>query len=330
MKKLFWIPALILLMAFDVENKEWDLPEPPWTVTHCTPNNHLHKGEGQVEFTFLDSVGHPVTDSVRMSFNGKEKTLWPDKTGKAELGLRGGKYVLVLFLNTLYQEITTDSLMIRDGYTTGIQVNFQPASTLRSTGAFTYKPVLYVYPESTQQVSIQLNVNGELGFTYPQYVNGWNFTADPNGTIHMNEKEYSYLFWDGITYPQVSAADAREGFIVEKDSLVSFFETKLTAMNLTPRERQDFITFWCPIMQEHEKCYVHFLFNEEYDAVASINVTPEPDHMFRMFMLWNDASEVDASSVKDQKMESAVRDGFTIVEWGGAQYSEVTKTLTAK
>jgi hypothetical protein len=327
MKKLFWIPFLLLLLAFR-DDTEWTPAQ--WTVTHCTPNNHLHPGEGQVEFTFLDSAGKPVTDSVRMSFNGKEKTLWPDKTGKAALGLRNGKYGFVLFLNTLHQEVTTDSLMIRKGFTTGIQVNFQPVLRWEGSGAVTYKPVLYIYPETTQQVNIQLNVNGQLGFTYPQYNNGWNFTADPDGTIHMNDKQYSYLFWDGITYPRVSDADAHEGFIVEKDSLASFFETKLTAMNLTPRERQDFITFWCPMMQVNEKCYVHFLFNEEYDEVASLRVTPKPDHIFRVFLLWNDAGAMDASLVKEQKIESASRDGFTVVEWGGAKYSEITKSLTTK
>jgi hypothetical protein len=156
---------------------------------------------------------------------------------------------------------------------------------------------------------------------------GWNFSADPNGTIYMNGKEFDYLFWDGETDINMNLVEEQKGFIVERDSLSDFFEAKLTVMGLTPRERQDFITYWCPRMQENGKSYVHFMFNDEYENVAALRITPAPDEVFRIFMLWSDAAEIDATAVSDQEIQSFTREGFSVVEWGGAHMPQLTDLL---
>ena len=62
------------------------------------------------------------------------------------------------------------------------------------------KPVIYLYPEESKEVSVELDFDGELICTYPEYNNGWKVIAHPDGTLidASTDKEYSYLFWEGV------------------------------------------------------------------------------------------------------------------------------------
>ena len=39
------------------------------------------------------------------------------------------------------------------------------------------KPIIYLYPEKTQKINIELDFNGQLTHTYPKYEKGWNITV---------------------------------------------------------------------------------------------------------------------------------------------------------
>ncbi|MCL2615828.1 MAG: hypothetical protein FWD30_03410, partial [Dehalococcoidia bacterium] len=39
------------------------------------------------------------------------------------------------------------------------------------------KPVIYLYPDATSEVTVKLRYNGILDFTYPAYDDGWHVTA---------------------------------------------------------------------------------------------------------------------------------------------------------
>ena len=41
------------------------------------------------------------------------------------------------------------------------------------------KPVIYLYPEQEEEVSVRLDYDGKLTCTYPEYDDGWNVTAAP-------------------------------------------------------------------------------------------------------------------------------------------------------
>ena len=45
------------------------------------------------------------------------------------------------------------------------------------------KPVIYLYPEQTQEVSVQLELDGKLTCAYPEYGSGWRVKAYPDGTL---------------------------------------------------------------------------------------------------------------------------------------------------
>ena len=60
------------------------------------------------------------------------------------------------------------------------------------------KPVIYLYPEVTQQVTANLDFKGQLTCTYPAYQKGWTVTAAPDGTLtDANGQQYNYLYWEG-------------------------------------------------------------------------------------------------------------------------------------
>lgn len=229
----------------------------------------------------------------------------------------------IFFYNNSHQEIYSDSIDIKGGCRTGIELQFLTAKI----HIMADKPVIYFYPEQTEKIDVQLNVNGTLGFTYPTYNGGWNFTADSTGTLHMNGKEYDYLFWDAKTSVNTNDLDLRSGFIVSKDSLTSFFENQLSTMGLNPREQQDFITYWCPLLQVNEYSYVHFLFNEECNLIADMNIAPTPANTNRVYMLWSDATEIDRNAIHPQTIPRFDRSGFDVLEWGGAEAQQMSKDL---
>jgi len=286
---------------------------PDYTITKSAPDSKLSKTEAVFNFTFVDTLRRPVKSAIMFSYNGTSKTQTPDAKGKFSLKLKPGKYVFQFFNSSRFYEIYTDSIQIKPGYAIDMLVNFRTANMIMTVD----KPVIYVYSKQKENVSIKLDLTGEFSFTYPQYTNGWNFTANPDGSILMNDKKYHYLFWDGKLNIETEKLDLSTGFVVEKDNLVSFFEEKLKLMGLNEQEMEDYITYWCPRMSVNEKNYIHFIFNDDYDKYASISVDPKPDHMFRVCMLWSKAAE--NTIVKEQKIESFSRNGFTIVEWGGTE-----------
>lgn len=325
MKYLLFAPIALFLCSFGWEDVKTPVESmPSYTVKQIKRDPNIPAGTGQIIFTFNWPYGVLKNDSVRLAYNGTEVKVPTSAEGKSYLGLKAGKYKFQFYYNSEHYEVTTDSVEIKSGWQTGVEVWF--ANSVYPVEA--EKPVIYIYPDVTQNISVRLNVNGTMGFTYPAanaYVTfnsketGWDFTADPDGRIHMNGKEYEYLFWDAQTFINVAKVDQQKGFVVKRDSLSAFFEDKLTAMGLNAREREDFITYWAPQMQQNETSFIHFMFTEEYDQVATINITPKPDHLFRVFMLWDDASKLDCSRVCAQNIVPFTRDGFTVVEWGGAR-----------
>ena len=177
------------------------------------------------------------------------------------------------------------------------------------------KPVIYLYPEETMDISAELEYEGDLTVTYPAYNNGWKVTAEPDGTLtnHADGREYSYLFWEGEGYGEM---DFSEGFVVKGEDTVSFLQDKLSAMGMTPKEYNEFIVYWLPYMQDNAYNLISFQW-ENYEESAKLNITPEPDHMLRVFMAFKAIDK--PVVVPEQKLPVLEREGFTVVEWGGTE-----------
>ncbi len=176
------------------------------------------------------------------------------------------------------------------------------------------KPVIYLYPEAQTKIKVQLNCDGELFCTYPEYNDGWEVTAEPDGTLHTSDgKEYSYLFWESISDHEWNI---EEGFVVKGSETVEFLEKSLTELGLQPKEYNEFIVYWLPLMQENEYNLIHFA-GEEYENLAKLSIKPKPDNILRVFMVYKPLEK--PMKIKPQKLTNFKREGFVVVEWGGTE-----------
>ena len=177
------------------------------------------------------------------------------------------------------------------------------------------KPVIYLYPEEPMDVSVQLNIkNSKFTTVYPKfnYKNTWNVHAQPNGDIYIKDKLYPYLFWEADSYNE---QDTNEGFIVSDEEAEKFLEEKLTILGLNDNEKTDFITFWLPVLLRNKLSLCSFQ-SQKFFNNLELNVTPKPDTMIRVFL---SIKKLDApTNIKEQKLLSNERKGFTVVEWGGS------------
>jgi len=177
------------------------------------------------------------------------------------------------------------------------------------------KPVIYLYPTSEQIVSVKLDYKGKLTCTYPEYKDEWKVKAKPNGTLTNIEdnREYSYLYWEGISN---NKWDMSKGFVVKGSETVKFLQEKLEYLGLTPREYNEFIVYWLPIMKENKYNLITFA-GEDYENIAGLNITPRPDSILRIMMVFKPLNKY--IKVEEQELKPFTRKGFTVVEWGGTQ-----------
>ena len=189
------------------------------------------------------------------------------------------------------------------------------ASGCRRIGGNTdAKPVIYLYPEETTEVRVELDYAGELTHTWPAYEGGWTVTAEPDGTLWDEAgNQYSYLFWEGTSD---LAYDFSQGFCVAGEDTGEFLRETLSAMGLTAREYNEFIVYWLPQREGNAWTLISFP-GENYAASAALTIDPAPDSLLRVFMVWRPLEE--PMEVEAQEIVPFVREGFTVVEWGGSR-----------
>ena len=178
------------------------------------------------------------------------------------------------------------------------------------------KPVIYLYPTEPTVCDVRVLFDGELTFTYPAHGTlGWqNFTAYPDGTLTFPDgKEYYCLFWEGAGGAQY---DFSQGFCVAGCDTAAFLEWALAEQGLTPREANEFIIYWLPRMEQNPYNVISFQ-TEAYTEGAVLEIDPNPDSLLRVFMAYYPSDE--AVEIAPQHFETPVREGFTVVEWGGSR-----------
>ncbi len=175
------------------------------------------------------------------------------------------------------------------------------------------KPVIYLYPQQETDITVKLDYDGELLFTYPTYQDGWEVTAFPDGTIVSDGREYSYLFWDGNSNTEY---DMSSGFVVKGDETEEFLVEKLSYLGLTPTEYNEFIVYWMPRMAGNDYNLITFQ-QEAYTDSVNLIIEPKPDSIQRVFMVYKPLDE--AIEIEPQQLEPFQRTGFAVIEWGGKE-----------
>ncbi len=179
------------------------------------------------------------------------------------------------------------------------------------------KPVIYLYPEETTKIFVDVDPTGGVSVSEPALNDGWNVIANSDGEI-LNLADYSlypYLFYEGYSY---DFETPEEGFVVAKEDVDSFFDEKLSVLGLNEKEIADFKEFWVPILSEDSYYFITFIPQEEFDDYAPLTVSPTPDSVIRIFFDYKGLE--DPIEVTEQKLSTPVREGFSVIEWGGRLY----------
>lgn len=190
----------------------------------------------------------------------------------------------------------------------------------------TRKPVVYIYPQKKQPVTIELNYKGVLRATYPLLKNNrWEMVADVDGklTDPVSKKQFNYLFYDGVS--NANFTPITEGFCVKNDTLIQFLERSLTCLGLNSTEQNDMISYWLPELNEKQFSLIRFKLNDACNEISILNISPKPTTEIRIMI---EFMAVDSyRAVKQQKLVELHRKGFTVVEWGGVNLSQEKLTF---
>jgi hypothetical protein len=188
-----------------------------------------------------------------------------------------------------------------------------------------YKPVIYLYPQTTTKVNVALNYQGHLSVTYPEInekTSSWEVIAQKDGSLKnlSDNTEHQYLFWEGApTVPY--NFNMKDGFCIKGTDTRKFLQTMLPKLGLTPKEYNDMIVFWLPKMMNNAYNLVHFA-TEDYTQSAPLNITPKPNNLIRVFMAFQPCNK--PILTKEPLIITPKRSGFTVVEWGGTELPPLT------
>ncbi len=198
-----------------------------------------------------------------------------------------------------------------------VNINYNRINKLNCDSEVVYKPIIYLYPDKDMVVNVKLGKPEYLTTTYPKYNNGWRVSAKSNGDlIDETGRTYYALYWEGLNTALGGMQD--DGFVVKGEDTITFLEEKLAFLGLNEREANEFIMYWLPKLESNKYNYIRFATREEIDHNMPLFINPKPNNIIRIMMLYKPLNQY--IQVKNQKlMTPPTRNGFTVVEWGGAE-----------
>ena len=177
-----------------------------------------------------------------------------------------------------------------------------------------WKPIIYLYPEKEQEVTIKVNHPENFTVTYPKYAKEWKVIAKPDGTlIDQSGRNYYSLYWESEQNKKNPIKE--DGFVIKGEDTTKFLEEKLMILGLNEKEAQEFIIYWLPILEKNKYNYIRFQTMDEINSNMKLSINPKPDTLIRIRMEYKPLTK--KIKVKEQKLKETQRHGFTVVEWGG-------------
>lgn len=186
------------------------------------------------------------------------------------------------------------------------------------------KPAIYLYPEKPTALSVEVSPQGYISQSIPNYgQKGWQAVmAYPDGTLNYQQTSYPYLYYEAVIH---NLTVPKNGWIVRREDLKTFFATTLPRLGLNSREQQDFISYWLPKLTSGEKWFITLIPREELDKVEAIKFSETPATFIRVRFYFEDLtlSGFGKNLSAEVNLQPPVlpptvsRSGFTAVDWGG-------------
>ncbi|GEM_PF-510026 len=175
------------------------------------------------------------------------------------------------------------------------------------------KPVIYLYPQRTEHVSVQ--VGAQVKESNPFYTTGgWkDVLAQPSGQLTYQGEIYDSLYWEGEgfgAYPDITS-----GTIVKGSQAVATIKTQLKKQGLNAKEISDFMAYWQPKLPATPYVRLTWLSTAQMNVLAPLTISPRPQTLIRVFLDFEGLQE--SEKLAPQQFTTPARRGFTVVEWGG-------------
>ena len=171
------------------------------------------------------------------------------------------------------------------------------------------KPAVYLYPKEKSEIEVNLSINGFITKSEPDYLLGWNVTAEPTGLI---DNEYDYLFYEA----QLNNIELpNKGWVVEYSNLENWFNKNLPQLGLNQKEIFQFKEYWLSELKESNYYEIKLL--DEIFLTENMNliINPQPDTIIRRNFYFKPLNE--KMVLAEPIISTPERIGFTVVEWGG-------------
>jgi hypothetical protein len=169
------------------------------------------------------------------------------------------------------------------------------------------KPVIYLYPEKDQMVSVQLDVNGKITISEPIYPeNGWQVYTTKESLI---DNQYPYLFYEADVKDN---SLPQEGWIT--DDIEVWFDEYLLKLGLNEKEANDFTDYWLKHLPDSKYYKIKLYSNEYLEKNLKLTIDPKPDTVIRVNLHIEPINR--PIKIDEPKITSPIRKGFTVVEWG--------------
>lgn len=176
------------------------------------------------------------------------------------------------------------------------------------------KPNIYLYPETETEITVTFEKPEYLTASIPDYTGAWTVTAAPDGTLtDADGNSYGYLFYEALV--KKKAFQTEEGFLVPADKRDETFRRILTAYGFNEQETADFIEYWSDYLKDGADYLMYPMLTDGVDAAMPISFSVKPDSIYR---IWFGFAFYDGGEIKTPAVTPIVRDGFTVIEWGGA------------
>lgn len=171
------------------------------------------------------------------------------------------------------------------------------------------KPAIYLYPTTDMNIKVKVDVNGFMYKDIPAYGKGWDVFTTKEGLI---ENKYDYLFYEALLFRLVLPA---EGWVVEYSNLETWFNEKLPELGLNEKESAQFMEYWLEELPVANYYEIKLLDETFLTKNMTLSISPEPDTMIRL--IFNFRPLLEKETINEPFISTPIRNGFTVVEWGG-------------
>ncbi|KAI5475417.1 ubiquitin family protein [Pseudohyphozyma bogoriensis] len=162
----------------------------------------------------------------------------------------------------------------------------------------------------------------------------WTVSAAPNGDLVelSSATSLTYLFWEAHTThlppsppllpsdhplspppsfnPSTATLTPTNSILLPFASLIPYLDATLKLLTLHTSARNDFITYWLPsfvrISEKGRRIAMRFVEQEAYEDAARLEISPKPDVVTRVFMLFRGIGQEGTENKEWQQAEKRV------------------------